>query len=44
LEPKKEADTARNEKGLLVKREDAWLATRKSGFDSPAVHSSALAS
>jgi hypothetical protein len=24
--------------GLLVKREDAWLATRKSGFDSPAVH------
>ena len=24
--------------GLLVQREDAWLATRKSGFDSPAVH------
>ena len=22
--------------GLLVQREDAWLATRKSGFDSPA--------
>ena len=25
--------------GLLVQREDVWLATRKSGFDSPAVHS-----
>ena len=25
-----------NEFGLLVQREDAWLATRKSGFDSPA--------
>ena len=25
--------------GLLVQREDAWFATRKSGFDSPAVHS-----
>ena len=24
--------------GLLVQREDAWLATRKSEFDSPAVH------
>src|ERR1700733_8440910 len=29
--------------GLLVKGEDAWLATRKSGFDSPAVHLSAFA-
>lgn len=25
--------------GRLVKRNDAWLATRRSGFDSPAVHS-----
>jgi hypothetical protein len=24
--------------GPLVQREDAWLATRTSGFDSPAVH------
>jgi hypothetical protein len=24
--------------GLLVQREDTWPATRKSGFDSPAVH------
>lgn len=24
--------------GLLVQWEDAWLATRKSGFDSPVVH------
>jgi hypothetical protein len=24
--------------GLLVQRDDTWLATRKSGFDSPAVH------
>jgi hypothetical protein len=29
----------RTKKGLLVKREDARLATGKSGFDSPAVHS-----
>src|SRR5580704_11754017 len=33
------ASDVTNKKGLLVKREDAWLATRKSGFDSPAVHS-----
>ena len=26
-------------KGLLVQRDDTWLATRKSGFDSPAVQS-----
>jgi hypothetical protein len=26
-------------RGLLVQRDDAWLATRRSGFDSPAVHS-----
>jgi hypothetical protein len=25
--------------GLLVQRKDTWPATRKSGFDSPAVHS-----
>ncbi len=25
--------------GLLVQWEDAWLATRRPGFDSPAVHS-----
>ena len=25
--------------GLLVQRKDAWLATRRSGFDSPVVHS-----
>ncbi len=24
--------------GLLVQRDDTWPATRKSGFDSPAVH------
>ena len=24
--------------GLLVQRYDAWLAPRRSGFDSPAVH------
>jgi hypothetical protein len=24
--------------GLLVQRKDAWLATRRSGFDSPVVH------
>lgn len=24
--------------GLLVQRDDSWLATRQSGFDSPAVH------
>jgi hypothetical protein len=29
---------AAGQHGLLVQREDAWLATRKSGFNSPAVH------
>jgi hypothetical protein len=24
--------------GLLVQREDAWFAPRRSGFNSPAVH------
>jgi hypothetical protein len=28
----------RKTNGLLVQRDDVWLATRKSGFDSPAVH------
>jgi hypothetical protein len=28
-----------NRHGLLVQRKDAWLATRRSGFDSPVVHS-----
>jgi hypothetical protein len=29
----------RRKLGLLVERDDVWLATRKSGFNSPAVHS-----
>jgi hypothetical protein len=29
--------------GRLVQRDDTWPATRKSGFDSPAVHSMAVA-
>ncbi len=33
-----EHDSA-NRNGLLVKRQDTCLASRKSGFDSPAVHS-----
>jgi hypothetical protein len=28
----------RKQNGLFVQREDAWLATRRSGFDSPVVH------
>src|SRR5271166_1274050 len=28
-----------NRNGLLVQRKDAWPATRRSGFDSPVVHS-----
>ena len=27
-----------NQSGPLVQRDDTWPATRKSGFDSPAVH------
>lgn len=33
---KAEGGSRHNTNGRLVKWEDAWLATRKSGFDSPA--------
>jgi hypothetical protein len=32
------ADLGLMNRGLLVQRDDAWPATRRSGFDSPAVH------